>query len=309
MEKANQNILQDTNGVVWRSEFRACPVCASEKRKILGLRGGQAHRAGKGVETSIVKGLDCDLLYTYPTLLPESNPYECESAEEYFQIHDSEKKIEQGAEWAKFAESIQGDKGKMLKIGCGRGEHLVGAAKCGWEVHGIEMTPEYAGIAQEAGIEIEISPVEESLYLKEKYDVILLAAILEHLYEPLVTLKKIREALRPGGLLFIDVPNELSLTMRAGNLFMKARGRKWVVNMSPTFAPYHVVGFSPQSLKSALEKTGFRIHTLELPRWLNPVRKNGGLAKKTEYYVFEAVQRIGSVLGMRDGIVCWAIRD
>jgi SAM-dependent methyltransferase len=305
----NQNSLKDTNGIIWRAEFRPCPICESGKRKKIGLRGGRFHREGKGIETSIVKCLDCDLLYTYPTLLPESNPYECESAEEYFQIHDAGKKIKQGEDLAKFAESIQGNPGKILEIGCGRGEQLIGAGKRGWEVHGIEMTPEYARIAQDAGVEIENSSVEESRSLNEKYDVILLAAILEHLYEPLDTLKRIKEALRPGGLVFIDVPNESSLTMRAGNLYMKTRRRKWVINMSPTFAPYHVVGFSPQSLRFALEKAGFRIHTLELPRWMNPVRKNGGLAKKAEYYVFETVQRVGSVLGMGDGIVCWAVRD
>lgn len=305
----NQNTLQDANGIIWRSEFRPCPICGSDKRKTIGLRGGQSHRQGKGVETSIVKCVECDLLYTYPTLIPESNPYERESAEEYFQIHDAEKKIKQGEELAKFAESVQGGIGKMLEIGCGRGENLVGAAGRGWKVYGIEMTPEYAQIAQDSGIEIENSSVEESRSLNEKYDVILLAAILEHLYEPLETLKRIKEALRPGGLVFIDVPNELSLTMRAGNLFMKARRRQWVINMSPTFAPYHVVGFSPFSLRLALEKAGLRIHTLELPRWLNPVRKNSGLAKKTEYYVFETVQRLGSAVGMGDGIVCWAIRD
>lgn len=305
----DQSLVQKANGITWRVDFRPCPVCGSDKKKPLGLRGGRSHREGKGVETSIVRCLDCELLYTYPTLLPETNPYECESAEEYFQIHDSEKKIEQGEELAKFAESIQGAPGKMLEIGCGRGEHLVGAAKRGWEVYGIEMTPEYAKIAENAGVKIENNPVEESRSLNEKYDVILLAAILEHLYEPLETLKRIREALHPGGLVFIDVPNELSLTMRAGNLYMKARRRKWIINMSPTFAPFHVVGFSPRSLRFTLEKAGFRIHTLEFPRWLNPVRKNGGFSKEIEYYIFEAVQRLGSAIGMGDGIVCWAIRD
>ena len=111
------------------------------------------------------------------------------------------------------------------------------------------------------------NPIENCKSLDETYDVVLLAAILEHLYDPMETLRRVRNALRPGGLLFVDVPNEASLTMRIGNIYMRARGRNWAINLSPTFPPFHVVGFSPASLRKALNSVGFDIHSLEVPKW------------------------------------------
>jgi 2-polyprenyl-3-methyl-5-hydroxy-6-metoxy-1,4-benzoquinol methylase len=248
-------------------------------------------------------------VYTKPTLVPQSNPYAAETADEYFQLHDSEVKTRAGEWLAGCAEKILKRKGKMLEIGCGRGELLVGAANRGWVVSGIEMTDGFAQVARSRGISVECSSVEESKSLDDTYDVILLAAILEHLYDPVSILKRIHAALRPGGLVFIDVPNELSLTMRVGNLYMRLRGRDWAINLSPTFSPFHVVGFSPKALTRVLASAGFRVHSMNMSRWRNPSPPGTTVVKKFEHLGFGVVSRIGEVIGMGDGIACWAIRE
>lgn len=301
--------MQTYNPIQWKPEYTPCPICDSEKRKRLGARGGHFQRHGKGIETDVVRCLNCKVLYTYPTLLPESNPYENETADEYFQLHNSELKIAKGEELATFAENVLGKSGKMLEIGCGQGELLIGAARRGWQVCGIEMTEHYAKLAQSNDIEIEIGSVENSKLLKADYDVILLAAILEHLYNPLEILKKVRSALCIGGMVFIDVPNESSFTMRAGNFYMKMRGRDGVINLSPTFAPYHVVGFSPESLKFVLQSSGLSVYQMEVPKWFNPIKADGNLSQKITRKVFGAVQTFGAAIGMGDGITCWARRQ
>ena len=273
------------------------------------MRGGLAHREGKGVETSVVQCVDCEVIYTNPTLIPESNPYAEETAEEYFQLHDWNRKVTNGEFLAAVAESVLGRPGSMLELGCGRGELLVGAANRGWTVYGVEMTESYAEIAQSKGVRIECSSIQQCKSLGRTYDVILLAAILEHLYDPVETLKKVRDALRPGGLVFVDVPNESSLTMRIGNLYLRARGHDWVMNLSPTFSPFHVVGFSPASLSRTLKSAGFRIHKLEVPRWNNALAQGKGLRQKVERLAFGAVQAAGAYIGMGDGITCWAVRE
>ena len=295
--------------VVWKPEFRPCPICNSEKRKKLGFRGGRYQRAGKGVETEIVRCLNCTVLYTYPTLIPQSNPYETETAEEYFDLHDTEWKIRNGGNMAEFAEGILGAPGRMLEIGCGQGELLIGAAKRGWKVYGIEMTEHYAELARSNGIEIENSPVETSEFINREYDVILLAAILEHLYAPLEILKKVRNALRPGGLVFIDVPNESSFTMQMGNIFMKMRGQDAVINLNPTFYPYDVVGFSPESLEFTLKSVGFRVLKMEKPKWFNPIKKGENKMQDIKSFVFGSIQTVGAAIGKGDGIVCWAVKE
>lgn len=293
----------------WRPEYRPCPICKGNSASRLGARGGRAHRGGRGVETQIVRCTQCHGVYQRPTLFPEFNPYaEC-SPEEYFQLHDSKRKILNGQLLASFAESMLGQPGRMLELGCGRGELLRGAADRGWKVRGIEMTETYARIAREVhGIEVECARVEEARMLSEYHDVVLLAAILEHLYEPAQTLTRVRETLRPGGLIFIDVPNECSLTSRIGNAYMRLRGTRWAVNLSPTFPPYHVVGFCPASLRELLRRTGFRPLLLELHRWNNPLAPREGFLPRIEHLGFEAMLSLGKLVGMGMGITCWAVR-
>lgn len=303
------NLMKSPDGTQWRAEDRPCPVCGSRIAKRIGARGGRAHREGKGVETQVVRCKDCEVFYTQPTLIPESNPYAKESADEYFQLHDSRKKILQGEALAAFAEKVLAGTGKMLELGCGRGELLVGAANRGWVVYGVEMTKDFAEVARTHGVEVECSSIQECKLLNQTYDVVLLAAILEHLYDPLETLKRVRNALRPGGLIFIDVPNESSLTMRVGNMYMRARGKDWSVNLSPTFPPFHVVGFSPASLRRVLNSLGFRIHTLTVPKWNNALPQGKNITQKIERFALSIVQSIGERIGMGDGITCWAVRE
>ncbi|HEX8652186.1 MAG TPA: class I SAM-dependent methyltransferase [Pyrinomonadaceae bacterium] len=261
------------------------------------------------METCVVRCRDCKVAYTSPTLIPESNPYAKASAKEYFQLHDSQQKILQGEVLAAFAEKVLGGPGRMLELGCGRGELLKGALNRGWSVYGVEMTEDFAQVARSHGVEVECSSIEDCRSLDRTYDVILLAAILEHLYDPMETLKRVRNSCRPGGLVLIDVPNESSLTMRIGNLYMRARGRDWATNLSPTFSPFHVVGFSPTSLRHALSSAGFRVHSLHVPKWNNALPQGRTMGRKIERVGLSIVQAIGEAIGMGDGITCWAIRE
>lgn len=301
--------MESPDGTRWRAEDRPCPICGSRKAKRIGARGGRAHREGKGVETQVVTCKGCGVFYTQPTLIPESNPYDKETADEYFSLHDAENKTHRGEILAISAEEILGGTGTMLELGCGRGEFLVGAANRGWKVYGVEMTEAFANVARTHGVEVERSSIQESKLLDQTYDVVLLVAILEHLYDPLETLKRVRNALRPGGLIIVDVPNESSLTMRFGNMYMRARGRDWSINLSPTLSPFHVVGFSPASLRQTLESVGFRIHKLVVQKWNNDLPAGKNATQKLERSVMSIVQSVGAYIGMGDGITCWAIRE
>lgn len=108
----------------WRTELRPCPICRSSQARLLGARGGRAHHARKGVLTSVARCRECHGVYQRPTLLPTFNPYEDHSPAEYFQLHEAQRKIASGEALAAFAESYLGRPGRMLEIGCGRGQLL-----------------------------------------------------------------------------------------------------------------------------------------------------------------------------------------
>lgn len=215
-----------------------------------------------------------------------------------------------GERSAAFAESVLGRPGSMLELGCGRGELLRGAADRGWKVRGVEMTEAFARIASEKhGIEVERASIESAQSLRECYDVVLLAAILEHLYEPAETLRRVRGALRRGGLVLIDVPNECSLLSRAGNAYMRLRATDWAINLSPTFPPFHVVGFCPMSLRYLLDRTGFRPIRFELHRWNIPAPPTDGFSATLERVGLNAVLSLGKLIRMGAGMTCWAVRS
>jgi 2-polyprenyl-3-methyl-5-hydroxy-6-metoxy-1,4-benzoquinol methylase len=196
----------------------------------------------------------------------------------------------------------------MLEVGCGRGEFLIGAARQGWKVRGVEMTKGFASAAISSGLEVECAPILDCKALDDEYDSLLMVAVLEHLYDPLQTLRRLWRSLRPGGLLFVEVPNELSLEMRLGNAYMKVRGRDWVVNLSPTFSPYHVVGWSRRSLTSALTMAGFQI--LAPPRHTRNkvLPRERGTVRRLELLGVRLSGHIGEILGMGDNVECWARR-
>jgi SAM-dependent methyltransferase len=198
----------------------------------------------------------------------------------------------------------------MLELGCGRGDLLAGAAERGWDVFGVEMTDAFARSATARGAVTECATIEDSELLArfDSYDVVVLAAVLEHLYEPLTALRQSHRALKPEGLIYIDVPNESSLTMRLGNLYMRARRRDWSVNLSPTFSPFHVVGFDADSLRQALDLAGFEVHDLRVVRWGNRLPGRSGLIQRVERAGLSLTQSAGARMGMGDGLVCWAIR-
>lgn len=300
-------------GVEWRFVEEDCPICGEDRTTSirLGRRGGAAHRLALGCETGIVRCRRCHGVYSLPTALPEGNPYLEHGPEDYFKGHDPTVKVAAGEALARQAERILGAKGRLLEIGCGRGELLRGAANAGWAIRGIEMTETFARIAKaQFGVTVEVSPAETATALQERWDVVILAAILEHVYEPLALLARIREALRPGGVVFIDVPNECSLYSRMGNLYLRLTGRDWVVNLSPTFPPFHVVGFCPASLKWALAKTGFSPVRFELYKMEDCLTMSDhSVRTRLETAGLRASLALGHVLGMGAGITCWARRS
>ena len=233
-----------------------------------------------------------------------SNPYAQHAGESYFAGHDSLAKERAGQRLAAQAEGLLGRKGRLLELGCGRGELLKGAAQAGWEVRGVDMTPAFAETASELGI--ELSSAETARSLDQSHDFVILAAILEHLYDPRACLLKVRASLVSGGLVFIDVPNECGLWARMGNAYMKLRGRDWAVNLSPTFPPYHVVGFCPRSLRRLLAATGFEVVSLRTVEWRNDLADARSPWQAFERRAASLVLKAGPLVGMGAGIVCWA---
>ncbi len=84
-------------------------------------------------------------------------------------------------------------------------------------------------------------------YPENFFDAITMIELIEHLSDPLSTLKETFRILKPGGVLVIQTAN-------AGSFKAKLTRNNWEY-----FQPGHLFYFTPQTLTKMLEKNGFRI--------------------------------------------------
>jgi len=288
-----------------------CPICSLPPDKYLGRRGGAAHRAGLGVESHVWRCGECGLVFSNPMPVPLDGVGQHYALEpnEYFKQHNSELKLDGARHSVRNAERLTGKRGRLLDIGAGRGEMLTAARELGWEAVGIEPSQPFADYAEKlSGADVRREPIEHCDFESESFDAVILGAVLEHLYNPDETVREIARVLRPGGALFVDVPNEIGLYFRVGNLYEKLRGRDWVVNIAPTFEPFHVFGFSPRSLRALLSKHGLQVRDWRVYAGRSMVPNRGGVLGAIEQVAARAVTTVSNFGELGTYIEAWAIK-
>jgi len=103
---------------------------------------------------------------------------------------------------------ISWKKKKVLDVGCGTGFFAFNAAKKGAKVLGIDFSTEAIELAklQYAHDNLDFQSIDVSK-IKEKFDVIVSNGTLEHMDNPLKTLKLFKRHLNPNGCIIITSPN------------------------------------------------------------------------------------------------------
>lgn len=151
--------------------------------------------------------------------------------------------------------------GRLLDVGVGDGAFLHFAQSRGWACQGVEVSAYAAKRARERyGVEIRCGTMEDVGYPSDYFDVVHLSHVLEHLPDPLRALREILRVLRPGGVLIVEVPNELeNLQARLAALCRVSR--------APYVVPStHLFFFTPETLRRALNATGYLVRTLRTAR-------------------------------------------
>lgn len=103
----------------------------------------------------------------------------------------------------------------ILEVGCGFGRNLYALKQLGYDrLYGIDLSSEQIELAQELGFEdTVIADLFDVLpTMKEEHDCILMLDVLEHVpTDKLFELGHlIRNALKPGGRLIVQVPNDMA---------------------------------------------------------------------------------------------------
>jgi SAM-dependent methyltransferase len=177
---------------------------------------------------------------------------------------------------------------RILDVGCGNGGFLLQMRRAGYEVEGTEWTRQSAKrVPGMRGVPIHVGDLLDIDLPPESFDAITLWHVFEHLRAPDLTLEKIHRLLKPGGLLFLAMPNHES--WQAWRF-----GTNWF-HLDP---PRHLHGFGVKSLLVLLTIKQFqwlRVTTFSLEQnpygFLQSILNAFGYPRDRAYSVLKGTSR------------------
>lgn len=262
------------------------------------------------METCIVQCRTCRLIYPNPFPYPLDPQRLYGDPDKYFETHDEGEKCESYRKLVGEAARRLGRRDlTLLDVGSGRGEllhaaHLEGVAAVGLEFSTAMI--EYT--RRKYGIEVLAKSIEAFAEDRSTaFDVVVLGAVLEHVHDPDSMIRAASRLVRPGGLLYVDVPNEPHLLSVIGNLWNRLWGSRAVFNLSPTWPPYHVFGFNPKALSTLLAKHHFSVVALRINA-TPQVPSTGRRGDRIRSWVATQVNRVANWTGTASNMYVWAER-
>jgi len=160
----------------------------------------------------------------------------------------------------RLAYSWVSEKVRILDIGCGFGETLGYHKARGCDVYGVEADENIRMVAEKFGFNVHVGLFDDRNYEPAFFDCVTMDQVIEHVTDPVATLKGVARILKPGGRVIISTPN-------SNGWGAKVFGRHWI----NWHAPYHLHHFSVQSMKCSAEKAGLNIElhkTVTSSDWL-----------------------------------------
>ena len=97
--------------------------------------------------------------------------------------------------------------GKVLELGCAHGGFVAMLRAAGFDATGLELSPTIVEFAKRTfGVPMLLGPIEEQQIEPGTLDAIVMMDVLEHLPDPLATLSRCAELLKPDGVLVAQTP-------------------------------------------------------------------------------------------------------
>ena len=241
-----------------------CPLCGSSSLQPYSRY--YTHLFGDDITPmNLVRCADCDLIFVSPR--PRSDEIDALYELDRFAADQNRETIAVGklpnvadirpAEklWKveKLEEFVGG--GRLLDVGFGFGAMMKAAASRGlWQVWGIDPSPASVRFVREAwGLNVQCRSVFEMDFPPAFFDAVCMDNVLEHIDRPVGCMRAVSRVLRPGGVVFVDVPRIRGLTSRLWRTYLKIFPKE---GHPDTYG--HIFFYTKKSISILLEKTGFK---------------------------------------------------
>lgn len=189
------------------TEKRSCPVCSSTNELEIFLKEGGRY----------VKCKDCSMVYLNPV-------FKDFAIKDYYESNHSEQSVVVESDTDNFYVNIYNNGlddiqnksskiSKLLDIGCSSGSFLDLAKKRNFTTYGIELNQKEYQFAKEKG-HIVHNELLENISFKEKFDVVTLWDVFEHLIDGEFYLNEIKNILSDNGTIFLQIPSSDSLASK-----------------------------------------------------------------------------------------------
>jgi SAM-dependent methyltransferase len=218
-----------------------CPLCGGARHKFLFARRDHTHYV-TGTRFRVVRCRDCGMVFVNPR--PGPGEIDAFYPEDYYeaQVPAAQLLREKRAGLEARARLLEDlPPGRLLDVGCQKGEFMLWMQQRGWQVQGVEVSRKAPNLF---GLPIFYGRLEEAAFRPRSFDAVTAWAVLEHVHDPVGLLRRLARLLRPEGRAFVLVPNFRSLPGR----FMRHDD-----------VPRHLVMFTPRTLSRAAAAAGLRV--------------------------------------------------
>lgn len=149
---------------------------------------------------------------------------------------------------------------RLLDVGCDTGQFLLSAARLMSVLPvGVDVSQQAISDAKANGIEAYVGTVEEILSKIGTFKIVTAIDLIEHLPNPVSFFQGLSRLLQPGGIAYVESPNQLSAVYSVGRVLCGLTGARPREVFERLFPSEHIQYFSPAGLTKISDSFGLKV--------------------------------------------------